>query len=80
MSPEAKKVLSGVLVAAATAAIGALQTYVVRLSPGIIAVVAPVLVGLAHYVNALGHAERVDTLAEHKALAMVTDVVNQEVH
>jgi hypothetical protein len=60
MSPEAKKVLSGVLVAVAAAVIGVLQTYVVQLPPNVALFVAPVLVGLAHYVNALGHKERVE--------------------
>jgi hypothetical protein len=78
MSPEAKKLVSGVLVAVAAAVIGVLQTYVVRLQPEIVAVVAPVLVGLAHYVNALGHAERVEKVANTKALEMVTDVINRE--
>lgn len=74
MSPEAKKLVSGVLVAAAAAVIGVLQTYVVHLSPEVVAVVAPILVGLAHYVNALGHAERV----EAKALELATEAVSQE--
>jgi len=78
MTPEAKKVVSGLLVAMAAAGIGALQTYVVHLSPAIVAFAAPVLVGLAHYVDALGHADRVEAVAQTKAIAMVTDVINQE--
>jgi hypothetical protein len=78
MSPEAKKVVSGLIVAIAAAVIGVLQTYVVRLSPEVVAVAAPLLVGLAHYVNALGHAERVEAVARDKAIEMVTDVINQE--
>jgi hypothetical protein len=78
MSPEAKKLVSGVLVAVAAAVIGVLQTHVVHLSPEIVAVAAPLLVGLAHYVNALGHAERVEKAANDKALEIVTDAINQE--
>lgn len=78
MSPEAKKLLSGVLVAVAAAVIGVLQTNVVHLPPEIVAVVAPLLVGLAHYVNALGHAERVDAAAQDKAVDMLESVINQE--
>ena len=78
MSPEAKKLVSGLLVAVSAAVIGVLQTYVVHLSPAIVAVAAPVLVGLAHYVDALGHAERVEAVANDKAIAMVTDVINKE--
>ena len=78
MSPEAKKLLSGLLVAVAAAVIGALQTYAVHLPPEVVAIAAPILVGLAHYVNALGHAERVEAVAKDKAIAMVTDVINQE--
>jgi hypothetical protein len=74
MSPEAKKLVSAVLVAVAAAVIGVLQTYVMQLPPEMVAVVAPVLVGLAHYVNALGHKERV----EAKALELATEAVNQE--
>jgi hypothetical protein len=77
MSPEAKKLMSAVLVAVAAAVIGVLQTYVVRLSPELVALVAPVLVGLAHYVNALGHAERVEAVANAKAADMLTEVVNR---
>ncbi len=78
MSPEAKKLVSGLLVAVAAAVIGVLQTYVVRLPPELVAVVAPVLVGLAHYVNALGHAERVEAVAQEKAVVMVASVINRE--
>ena len=78
MSPEAKKLVSGVLVAVATAVIGVLQTYVVHLSPEIVAVAAPLLVGLAHYVNALGHAERVEKTANEKTVEVLTDMVNRE--
>jgi hypothetical protein len=74
MSPEAKKLASALLVAVASAVIGVLQVYVVRLPPEMVAVVAPALVGLAHYVNALGHKERV----EAKALEIATAAVNQE--
>ena len=78
MSPEAKKVLSGVLVACAAAVIGVLQTYVVHLPHELVAIAAPILVGLTHYVNALGHAERVEAVAQDKAIAMVTQVINAE--
>lgn len=74
MSPEAKKLVSALLVAIAAAVISVLQTYVVQLPPGIVVVVAPMLAGLAHYVSALGHAERV----EAKALELTTAAVNQE--
>jgi hypothetical protein len=78
MSPEAKKLVSAALVAGAAAVIGVLQTYVVHLSPEIVAIAAPMLVGLAHYVNALGHKERVEAAAYDKAADMLTDVVNAE--
>ncbi len=78
MSPEAKKILSGVLVTVAAAVIGALQEYVVHLPPLYVALVAPLLVGLAHYVNALGTAEHVEKVAQEKAITMVTDVINAE--
>ncbi len=78
MSPEAKKLVSGVLVACAAAVIGVLQTYVVKLPPEIVAVAAPLLVGLAHYVNALGHAERVEAVAQDKAVDMLETVINTE--
>jgi hypothetical protein len=78
MSPSAKKFLSAVLVAVASAVIGVLQTYVVHLSPEIVAVAAPLLVGAAHYVNALGHAERVEAVANEKAATMLTEVINGE--
>jgi RPA family protein len=78
MSPEAKKLVSALLVAVAAAVIGVLQTYVVRLSPELVAVVAPVLVGLAHYVNALGHAERVEAAANAKAVELTTEAISQE--
>jgi uncharacterized membrane protein YfcA len=72
MSPEAKKRVSALLVAVATAVIG--QACVLRFSPEVLAVVAPVLVGLAHYVNAFGHEERV----EAKALELATEAVSHE--
>jgi hypothetical protein len=78
MSPEAKKLVSGALVAVAAAVIGALQVYVLKFSPEVVAVAAPVLVGLAHYVNALGHKERVEAAANEKAADMLTDVINRE--
>jgi hypothetical protein len=78
MSPEAKKVVSGLLVAIAAAVIGVLQAYVVQLPPEYVAVVAPVLVGLAHYVNALGHKERVEAVAHEKAVGMLAKVVDGE--
>jgi F0F1-type ATP synthase membrane subunit c/vacuolar-type H+-ATPase subunit K len=78
MSPEAKKVVSGLLVAIAAAVIGVLQAYVVQLPPEYVAVVAPVLVGLAHYVNALGHAERVEKAANAKAADVLTAVIDRE--
>ncbi len=77
MSPEAKKVVSGVLVAVAAAVIGVLQTYVVQLPPAYVAIVAPVLVGLAHYVNALGHKERVEA-AKVEAITAILD--REQVH
>jgi hypothetical protein len=78
MSPQAKKFLSAVLVAVAAAVIGVLQTYVVQLSPALVAVFAPILVGAAHYVNALGHKERVEAAAQDRAVDMMTDVINRE--
>lgn len=78
MSPEAKKVLSGVLVAVAAAVIGVLQTNVVHLPHELAAIAAPVLVGIAHYVNALGHAERVEAVAQDKAVTMLAEVINRE--
>ena len=60
MSPEVKKLLSAVLVAVAFAVIGVLQTYVVHLPPEIAGIAASVLAGAAHYINALGHKDRVN--------------------
>jgi hypothetical protein len=37
-----------------------------------------VLVGLAHYVNALGHAERVEKAANAKAADVLTAVIDRE--
>lgn len=78
MSPAAKKLVSALLVAVASAVISVLQIYVVQLPPGIVAVLAPVLVGAAHYVNALGHKERVEALANEKAAVLLTEVINGE--
>ncbi len=77
MSPEAKKLVSALLVAVAAAVIGVLQTYVLHFSPEVVAVVAPVLVGLAHYVNALGHKERVEAA---KVEAIVSILDREQVH
>lgn len=78
MSPEAKKLVSALLVAVAAAVIGVLQTYVLRFSPEVVAIVAPVLAGLAHYVSALGHRERLEAAATAKAVDMLAAQVDEE--
>lgn len=68
LSPSVKQFLSAVLVAAAFAVLGVLQTYVVHLSPELAAIAVPILGGAAHYLNALGHADRVaEVVAAAKA-------------
>ncbi len=48
-----------------------------RFPPEIVVVLAPVLVGLAHYVNALGHKERVEA---EKVEAIMAILDREQVH
>ena len=78
MNPTVKKILSGVLVAAAMAILGVLQEYTKLLSPQLSVIAVSVISGAVHYLNTLGHAERVEQI-KAAAVEQTVEAMSQPV-
>lgn len=71
MSPQIKKFLSAIAVAAVGAVLVTLNQYTVKLPPELQGLAVTAIAAVAHYANAWGHAERVEQVVTQRVAAVI---------